>query len=86
MGPGPLKNREDQKLHGTDKERTLFTPQDPFYRQVAEECADAGIGINLFVLPIQYIDIASIGMPKINCDLGGNLIHSIQIVQAFSPV
>lgn len=61
LGPGTLKMREDNKLYGTDKERTLFTAQDPFYRQIGEECADAGIGINLFVTPIQYVDIASIG-------------------------
>lgn len=62
MGPGALRHREDQKLYGTDKERTLFTSQDPVYRTLGEECADAGIGINLFLFPSQYIDVASIGV------------------------
>lgn len=61
IGPGSLKHREDSKLYGTDKERTLFTAQDPFYRQVGEECVDAGIGLNLFLFPSQYVDVASIG-------------------------
>ena len=39
----------------------MFTAQDPFYRQTGEECVDAGIGVNLFLFPSQYIDVASIG-------------------------
>lgn len=54
--------REEAKLYNTDKERTLFAAQDPFYRQIGEECVDAGIGVNLFLFPSQYIDVASIGV------------------------
>lgn len=61
VGPGALKHREDPKLYGTDKEKTLFTVQDPFYRVSAEECVEAGIGINLFLFPSQYIDAATLG-------------------------
>jgi protein transport protein SEC24 len=39
----------------------LFIPQDPFYRIAAEECVEAGIGINLFLFPSQYIDAATLG-------------------------
>ena len=62
IGPGALRHREDTKLYGTDKERTLFMPGDVFYRQIAEECAEAGIGLDLFLFPSQYIDVASIGV------------------------
>nr|CDI55375.1 related to Protein transport protein Sec24C [Melanopsichium pennsylvanicum 4] len=62
VGPGALKHREDTKLYGTDKEKNLFVPQDGFYRGAAEECVDAGIGINLFFFPSQYIDVATIGV------------------------
>lgn len=61
IGLGALKHREDNKLYGTDKEKTLFGPQDPFYRIAAEECVEAGIGINLFLFPSQYIDAATLG-------------------------
>lgn len=61
VGPGSLKHREDTKLYGTEKEKQLFVPQDGFYRGVAEECVDAGIGINMFFFPSQYIDVATIG-------------------------
>ncbi|BGP15597.1 hypothetical protein JCM10213_004114 [Rhodosporidiobolus nylandii] len=61
-GPGALKHREDAKLYGSDKEKTLFLPQDPFYRLSAEECVEFGIGINLFLFPSQYIDAATLGV------------------------
>ncbi|GAA5924616.1 hypothetical protein JCM3775_005423 [Rhodotorula graminis] len=61
IGLGALKHREDSKLYGTDKEKTLFVPQDPFYRMAAEECVESGIGINLFLFPSQYIDAATLG-------------------------
>lgn len=64
IGPGALKHREDSKLYGTDKEKTLFVPQDPFYRTTAEECVESGIGVNLFLFPTQYIDVASIGKTR----------------------
>ncbi|MBW0489090.1 hypothetical protein O181_028805 [Austropuccinia psidii MF-1] len=62
IGPGALKQREDTKLYNTEKETTLFTPADPWYRQIAEECSLAGIGINLFLFPSQYMDIATISV------------------------
>lgn len=61
IGPGALKHREDNKLYGTDKEKTLFIPADAFYRTTAEECVDSGIGVNLFLFPTQYVDVASLG-------------------------
>lgn len=62
VGPGSLKHREDTKLYGTDKEKNLFAPQDPFYREAAEECVEAGIGVNVFFFPSQYIDVATVGL------------------------
>ena len=61
IGPGALKHREDPKLYATDKEKTLFLPQDNFYRIVGEECTEAGIGVDVFLFPSQYIDVATIG-------------------------
>ncbi|KAI5477132.1 protein transport protein SEC24 [Pseudohyphozyma bogoriensis] len=62
IGPGALKHREDTKLYGTDREKTLFASQDTFYRTTAEECVEAGVGVNVFLFPTQYIDVASIGV------------------------
>lgn len=62
VGPGALKHRDEAKFQGTDKEKTLYVPQDVFYRNTAEEAVDAGIGINLFLFPSQFIDVASLGV------------------------
>ena len=32
--PGKLKNRDDRKLLGTDKEKTVLAPQTTFYNQL----------------------------------------------------
>ncbi|KAF9300853.1 COPII coat Sec23p-Sfb3p heterodimer component [Mortierella antarctica] len=65
-GPGALKHRDDSKLYGTDKERTLYAPQDDFYRKLAEQCVDAGLCIDLFLFPNAYIDVATLGcLPSI---------------------
>ncbi|KDN43108.1 hypothetical protein K437DRAFT_274996 [Tilletiaria anomala UBC 951] len=61
IGPGALKHREDPKLYATDKEKTLFVAQDSFYRTAGEECTEAGIGVDVFFFPSQYIDVATIG-------------------------
>lgn len=61
VGPGKLTHREDTKLYGTDHEKNLFAPQDPFYLKMGEEFALAGVGVNVFFFPSQYIDVASIG-------------------------
>ncbi|KAF9427642.1 COPII coat Sec23p-Sfb3p heterodimer component [Podila epigama] len=61
FGPGALKHRDDSKLYGTDKERTLYAPQDDFYRKLAEQCVDAGLSIDLFLFPNAYIDVATLG-------------------------
>ncbi|KAF9210180.1 COPII coat Sec23p-Sfb3p heterodimer component [Haplosporangium sp. Z 27] len=65
-GPGALKHRDDSKLYGTDKERTLYAPQDEFYRKLGESCVDAGLSVDLFLFPNAYVDVATLGcLPSI---------------------
>ncbi|CED84222.1 transport protein sec24 [Phaffia rhodozyma] len=61
IGSGALKPRDEIKMQGTDKEKTLFVPQDIFWRNLAEECVDLGVGVNLFLFPNQAIDVATLG-------------------------
>lgn len=68
-GPGQLKNREDKKLLNTDKEATLLVPADPIFEKTARECVDAGVGVDMFLFPHAYVDVASMG--KIATDTGG---------------
>jgi protein transport protein SEC24 len=45
----------------TDKEKTQFAHQTPYYRKLAEECVDAGVSVDLFLFVNQYIDVATVG-------------------------
>ncbi|XP_066519101.1 protein transport protein Sec24C isoform X2 [Hoplias malabaricus] len=60
--PGKLKNREDKKLVGTDKEKSLFQPQVGFYANLAKECVAQGCCVDLFLFPNQYVDVATLGV------------------------
>ncbi|KAJ3205727.1 COPII coat Sec23p-Sfb3p heterodimer component [Clydaea vesicula] len=61
IGPGALKNREDVKLLGTDKERSLYEPQEYFWKKLGQDFCVAGISCDMFLFPNSYIDIATIG-------------------------
>lgn len=60
--PGKLKNRDDKKLIGTDKEKTLFQPQTNFYNNLAKDCVAQGCCVDLFLFPNQYLDLATLGV------------------------
>lgn len=59
--PGKLKNRDDRKLLGTEKEKTLLQEQTDYYSKLGEKCVAAGCCVDLFLFPNSYIDIATIG-------------------------
>ncbi|KAI8147373.1 Sec23/Sec24 trunk domain-containing protein [Fennellomyces sp. T-0311] len=62
-GPGALKMRDDPKLHGTDKERTLFAPQDALYTAMGKECVNEGVCVDLWAFPMNaYVDISTLGV------------------------
>ncbi|XP_055954647.1 protein transport protein Sec24C [Patella vulgata] len=69
--PGKLKNRDDRKLLGTDKEKTLLSPQNNFYTKLGEECVAAGCCVEMFLFPNSYVDIATLG--EICRITGGNM-------------
>ncbi|KAH1004221.1 hypothetical protein HUJ04_004007 [Dendroctonus ponderosae] len=58
--PGKLRNRDDRKLLGTDKEKTVLTPQTQAYNQLGQDCVAAGCAVDLFIFNNSYIDIATI--------------------------
>ncbi|KAI8911354.1 Sec23/Sec24 trunk domain-containing protein [Powellomyces hirtus] len=71
FGPGLLKNREDAKLFGTEKERTLYEPQEYFWPKLGQDCAADGVSIDMFLFPTSYIDVATIG--SLSALTGGEL-------------
>ncbi|XP_077156567.1 protein transport protein Sec24D [Paroedura picta] len=60
--PGKLKNRDDRKLVGTEKEKTLFQPQTNIYETLAKDCVANGCSVDLFLFPSQSVDVASMGL------------------------
>ncbi|KAL4254614.1 hypothetical protein ABKN59_005186 [Abortiporus biennis] len=63
VGLGALKPREDEgALYDTDKETSLFRPRDDAWEDIAEQCSEAGVGINIFLGMYKPIDIGSIGV------------------------
>ncbi|GAB0097932.1 SEC24C [Sergentomyia squamirostris] len=59
--PGKLKNRDDRKLLGTEKEKTVLTPQCTTYNNLGQECVQIGCSVDLFIFNNSYIDVATIG-------------------------
>ncbi|KAI0075537.1 sec24-like protein [Panus rudis PR-1116 ss-1] len=58
----PLSVDFESTLYDTEKESTMFIPRDEFWEELGEQCAEEGVGVNMFVAPTRIIDIASIGV------------------------
>ncbi|KAG9160306.1 hypothetical protein Leryth_024249 [Lithospermum erythrorhizon] len=62
LGPGRLRLRgDDLRTHGTEKEHTLRSPEDPFYKQMAADFTKYQIAVNVYAFSDKYIDIATLG-------------------------
>jgi protein transport protein SEC24 len=60
LAPGQLKSRDDKKLLGTEKEKQLLSPQNEFYAGLGKRCVENGCTVDLFLMPNQYCDIATL--------------------------
>jgi protein transport protein SEC24 len=60
FGPGAIKPREDLKLLNTDKEKTLLTSDNSYFKKLGEECLKRAVSIDMIVAPNAYVDLASI--------------------------
>ena len=62
VGQGALfEHQAEEQLHGTDNENTLFRSRDSYWKELAEECVDHGVGVNLILTPNRYVDTATLG-------------------------
>ncbi|XP_035228704.1 protein transport protein Sec24C-like isoform X2 [Stegodyphus dumicola] len=77
--PGKLKNRDDRKLLGTEKEKAVLTPQTTFYNNLGQDCVKAGCSVDLFLFNNAYIDVATLGQV---CRLTGGQLYKYTYFQA----
>jgi protein transport protein SEC24 len=61
LGPGKLGPLESINRDQMLEEKKLYVPRDVEWNNLGEECADAGVGVTMFMAPTKFIDIASIG-------------------------
>ncbi|KAG1451230.1 hypothetical protein G6F56_008137 [Rhizopus delemar] len=63
VGLGSLKHRDDPNLYACEREKSLFSPQLDYYTQVGNALVEAGVSVDLWLLPQakNYIDVATLG-------------------------
>ena len=72
-GIGKIKKRDDYKLYGTDKEKTLFVSQSDEYLNWAKKWVEKRVSVDLFCFAPEYFDITTIG--QVSAMTGGNLYY-----------
>lgn len=60
-GPGKLRVRENSSLYNTSEERSLYDASNIHWKNVAEEFVGIGVGVDCFIFPNSYIDVATVG-------------------------
>merc|ERR1719278_1564248 len=77
--PGQLKNRDDRKCLGTEKEKQVLAPQTKFYNDLGQECVSVGCSVDLFLFNNAYIDIATLSQV---CRLTGGQVYKYTYFQS----
>lgn len=62
LGPGGLVPLEPSNRDEASDDKKSYLPRDPEWNNLGEACADAGVGVTMFMAPVKFLDIASIGM------------------------
>jgi protein transport protein SEC24 len=76
--PGKLKNRDDRKVLGTEKEKTVLTPQSKTYNEFGQECVSVGCTVDLFLFNNAYVDVATLSQV---CRLSGGQLYKYTYFQ-----
>ena len=58
----PMTTAEESSAYDTPKEKALYAPRRIEWSNLADQLAEAGIGVSIFMAPSNIIDVASIGI------------------------
>lgn len=65
LGIGSLKQRDNQRMMGTEMEHTLLNAEDKWYKEFGMELSRYQICVDLFIFANQYCDVATLSvLPK----------------------
>ncbi|XP_068231353.1 protein transport protein Sec24C [Palaemon carinicauda] len=78
-GHGSLKMREDRKILGTEKEKSILTPQTTYYNNLGQDLVAVGGSVDLYVFNDSYVDLATVGQV---CRLTGGQVHKYAFFQS----
>jgi protein transport protein SEC24 len=62
LGLGQLVPVENFNRDETLDDKKFYASRDVEWNNLGEACADAGVGVSMFVAPTKFLDMASIGM------------------------
>jgi protein transport protein SEC24 len=65
LGIGQLVPLENSNRDEALDDKKFFASRDIEWNNLGEACADAGVGVSMFVAPAKSVDMASIGMTRI---------------------
>lgn len=60
-GMGKLVSRDKGDLYHTDKEKTLWVPQNDFYQRLSATAAESAVTVDLYICANSYVDVATMG-------------------------
>lgn len=73
LGPGRLVPLENSNRNEKLDDQKFYIPRDIEWNNLGEACANAGVGVSMFLAPARFLDIASIGaVPSLS---GGDIFY-----------
>lgn len=62
FGLGRLVSLENSNRDEALDDKKLFVSRDIEWNNLGEACADAGVGVSMFMAPTKFLDVGTIGM------------------------